>query len=124
MSEKETGFPQDIVQLLSKFTPEMLSTIMEATQDRSTTDAAGHSRLDIVQSLAHDKNGNTICSIDNLLYIMRNDPDARPLRYNLLKRGPEHVADGNVRTWTDADDAALRRTMERHYHLNNISRLK
>lgn len=54
---------------------------------------------------------------DNFLQIMLNDPYYADIKYNLLANTAEYPKCGKTVRWTDADEAASRAYIEKHYGL-------
>lgn len=63
------------------------------------------------------RNKQMTCTTDNFLRIMEYDPIYKNVRYNELANRPETLDGGKVRPWTDCDDAASRRYIEREYKI-------
>lgn len=66
-------------------------------------------------NLDFDGNGKPICSIDNFVQVIENDPKFSGLKFNLLTYSPEQVRGGVVHKWLDSDDAETRRYIEKQY---------
>ena len=58
----------------------------------------------------------------NFLDVMLNDPFYRNIRFNVMTNSAEYPQNGETRRWCDADEAASRAYIEKHYHLYNVSK--
>ena len=58
-------------------------------------------------------------TINNFFIIMQNEPFYQRLRYNLMTCRPEVHEDGQIRSWTDTDDAKSRCLIEQRYHIHS-----
>ena len=67
--------------------------------------------------------GDIMCTANNFLTIMLNDPAYKNLRLNELSGRCETAdANGNIRLWTDADDAASRTYIEKEYGIHSVQK--
>ena len=69
--------------------------------------------------LRYDERGCACITIDNFLLVMRNDPFYDGVRYNILLNAPEIHEGGEVRRWTDADEAESRHYIETVYNIHS-----
>ena len=84
------------------------------------TEVAYDFKRDIDQRCSVDRRGNILPTSENFLTIMNLDPAYTNVRYNLLTHRPETKDEnGNLRGWTDYDDAASRTYIEREYGIHN-----
>lgn len=84
-------------------------------------------------SLEVDRKGKVLATIDNAYLIMRHDPLLKgAIAYNDLKTRPVALRDlpwrevsdrVNGSTWSDSDDAALRRYLEKYYKLTGKEKI-
>lgn len=72
--------------------------------------------------LSMDGHGRPLCTVDNFLCILENDPRYVGLRLNLLRNAPEVARLDIVRPWTDADDADMRCYIEKQYGLHSVQK--
>ena len=63
--------------------------------------------------------GKPLATIDNFVQVIENDSKFDNLRVNLLTESPEKIVDGKAERWTDADDAELRRYIEKKYKFHS-----
>lgn len=59
---------------------------------------------------------------ENFLQIMLNDPFYGNVRYNVLNNSAEYERNGETVRWSDADEAASRAYIEKHYGMYNVSK--
>lgn len=69
-----------------------------------------------------DGHGKPLVTVDNFLQILKYDEKFRGLKYNLLTYSPEQERDGVTYRWTDADDAEMRRYVEKKYKLHSAQK--
>lgn len=74
--------------------------------------------------LEFDEHNKIKTTIGNFESIITNDPHFKGIRFNLLSNMPEIEEDGNVRQWDDTDDSAMRKYIEKFYHIHNASKCK
>lgn len=67
--------------------------------------------------LSRDGNGIPLLTIDNFMTVINRDEKFKSLRFNELSYTPEHIENGELIRWTDADDAAARNHIEKEYAL-------
>lgn len=79
-------------------------------------------KAESVIPLKFDDKGAPSVTIDNFLMIMRNDPFYYGVRYNLLSNMPEIHQVGEVRRWSDADEAESRHYIETAYSIHSESK--
>lgn len=73
-------------------------------------------------SLDFDANGRPLSSVDNFLQVLENDPKFAGLKFNELTYSPEKLVDGKMERWTDADDAEMRRYIEKKYRFHSVQK--
>lgn len=66
--------------------------------------------------------GKPLATIDNFVQVIENDSKFDNLRFNLLTESPEKIIDGKAERWTDADDAELRRYIEKKYKFHSAQK--
>lgn len=76
-------------------------------------------KREAVIPLRLDDKGAPCITIDNILLIMRNDPQYEGIRYNLLLNAPEVHANGEILRWQDADEAESRHYIETVYNIHS-----
>lgn len=77
----------------------------------------------IARQCTTNMRGDILCTTDNFLTIMTTDPTYKNLRLNELSGRYETMgADGNIRLWTDADDAASRTYIEKTYGIHSVQK--
>lgn len=77
----------------------------------------------ILQKCTLDRHGNPYPTTDNIITILREDPQFRGLRMNELSMRYEYLDENNdIKAWTDAQDAAARTYIEREYGLWNTKK--
>ena len=59
---------------------------------------------------------------ENFLRIMLNDPFYADIRFNVLSNNAEYTRNGETVRWSDADEAASRTYIEKHYGMYNVSK--
>lgn len=62
----------------------------------------------------------SLCTAQNFLTILREDPHFQQVRFNTMRGCPELATEGTRRQWTDADDAEARTYIEARYGLFSI----
>lgn len=72
--------------------------------------------------LDFDSRGLPLASIENHIKILENDPKFKGIKYNLLTLFPEQERGGQLYQWTDADDAEVRRYIEKKYKFHNAQK--
>ena len=74
--------------------------------------------------LERDGNGVPMLTISNFVEILENDPKLKgTFLFNELQNRPEHVIDGEILCWQDADDAWLRNFCEQVYGMYSPKKL-
>ena len=106
-------------------------------QERAQADFAAplepDADTDWLSKLEVDRKGNVLNTIDNAYIILQHDPMLKGcVAYNDLKVRPVALRDLpwrkvtddiNGSTWTDADDSALRRYLEKYYKLSGKEKI-
>ena len=82
-----------------------------------------YAKSNSVIPLAFDGSGRPMNTIDNFMLILRNDEYFSGMRFNLLTHSPEMEYGGEMRRWTDTDDAAVRYYIERKYRIHHQQKL-
>lgn len=78
---------------------------------------------DIARKCSTNRRGDILCTSENFIIIMENDPVYANLRLNELSMRQETIgSDGKTRLWSDADDAASRAYIEREYGIHSVQK--
>lgn len=72
--------------------------------------------------LDFDSSNKPLATVDNFLKVLETDPKFEGIKYNLLTYSPEQVRDGITEKWTDADDAEMRRYIEKEYKFHSLQK--
>lgn len=73
-------------------------------------------------ALDFDGQGRPLVTVDNFLKVIEGDPKFAGLKFNLLTYSPEQLRGGEIKKWTDADDAEARRYIEKAYHIHSVQK--
>lgn len=73
-------------------------------------------------ALDFDGNGKPLSSIDNYVRVFEGDKKFAGIKFNLLTNSPEQEINGKIHKWTDADDAEVRRYIEKRYRFHNAQK--
>lgn len=100
-----------------------LNEISGLIDECSRTFKANNYQRDIARKCTTNRVGDILCTSDNFITIMENDPAYANLRLNELSMRQETIGqDGKIRLWTDADDAASRAYIEREYGIHSVQK--
>ena len=102
------------------------STTIKAFQKAQQKLANEYQRINAKQNggmiLDFASDGKPLATIDNFVQVIENDSKFDNLRFNLLTESPEKIVDGKAERWTDADDAELRRYIEKKYKFHSAQK--
>lgn len=76
----------------------------------------------IAQLCTTNRRGDILCTTDNFVAIMANDPVYSELRLNELSMRRETVENGKVRLWSDTDDSVSRAYIEKEYGIHSVQK--
>ena len=100
-----------------------LSEVCELIDEYGRSFKANNYHSNIARLCSTNRVGDILCTTDNFLTIMQNDPAYSALKLNELSSRFETAdSDGNARLWTDADDSASRAYIEREYGIHSVQK--
>ena len=69
-----------------------------------------------------NRRGDILCTTENFIAIMANDPVYAELRLNELSTRRETKENGKTRLWSDSDDAISRAYIEKEYGIHSVQK--
>lgn len=84
----------------------------DAAKERKTTQI----------SLETNQYGKPLATVENFRAVLEFEPQFASLRYNTMRYSPEHIVDGKIVRWTDADDSMVRWFIEKKYHFHSVQK--
>lgn len=73
-------------------------------------------------ALETNQYGKPLATVENFRAVLEHDEQFATLRYNSLRCCPEHIVNGKIERWTDADDAYVRWYVEKKYHFHAVQK--
>ena len=71
---------------------------------------------EIAAVLERSANGTVVKTTDNFITVLQHDPHFANIKFNVLRNSAE-IHENGVKVWDDADEAAARNYLEKHYGL-------
>lgn len=93
----------------------------EKANEENDKDYARAARLrnQTIELERDNSSGKVLNTIENYVRILEQDPKFGGIKYNTLRQAPEVVENGETRSWSNSDDAELRRYVEEKYKLHS-----
>lgn len=111
---KEFGVQQEFKSVLKAFN--------KANESLAKEYKRTNAKLRCGVDLDFDANGRPVASIDNFVKVLEGDPRFSGIKFNLLTYSPEKTVNGVAERWTDADDAEMRRYIEKKYGFHSVQK--